>query len=76
MGRWSELRVQWVDQVASIAKWALMRERSGDERGPLAGALVWVSSLRSARGLLLMARSKASPLLAALSSPVWECHAA
>jgi hypothetical protein len=62
MGRWSELRRVWVVQVVERARWAEMREMSGEEEGPLLGRRVGESALRIKKGLLLMASAKSTPL--------------
>ena len=61
--------------LAVIAKWALQKERSGEDGEPWVGRRVGESVLRRQRELLLEARMMAAPLERALSFEGGEYHA-
>ena len=73
MGRWSELRVLWVFHSTAVARWAEIRDRSG-EVGTGRG-WVGVGWFRRKRSLLFMAAAMVSPRVAARSHCVAENHA-
>jgi len=75
IGRWSEFRVCSVCQVASIVRWAVAMEMSGDEHGPLLGTRVGWSWLRILRLLEFSESVSRVPLAVAWSSSVWENQA-
>ena len=61
--------------MAERAKWALQKERSGDDGVPLVGSRVGEFVFRRQRELLSVASMTSSPLARALSSEKDECHA-
>ena len=75
MGRWSELSRVAGCHLAESARWALQKERSGEEGEPWVGRRVGELVLRRTRELLSEASTTASPLAMALSLVDGECHA-
>ena len=75
MGRWSEFsRVEGCHKAVS-ARWALQKDRSGEDGEPWVGRRVGDSVLRRQRELLSEASMITSPLAMALSLVDVECHA-
>ena len=75
MGRWSESRLVAGCHKAVRTRWALQKERSGEDGEPEEGRRVGDSVLRRQRDPLSDAETTSSPLASVLSSEDSECHA-
>ena len=75
MGRWSELRLVAGCHKAVSTRWALQKDRSGEDGEPEDGRRVGDSVLRRQRVPPSDAEATSSPLARALSSEDGKCHA-